>query len=680
MDDIMDTEHIRDNIQVIEIAPPRHDGLQPTLDPALWIGSMPWMGIDVPSLQDCCTAKQIRCPTLDLTSVQCNVTRKLSYLQECFANMSDYERFACGYKHMLFAGIDEVITRTKTASGDNSATIYECIQEVKSCMHHFAMSIGDDQMYCKYVDAVNVFSSLSSYYTLPRREYYKEHREYRDDVQYIIDGKFKCLTRVCQLISLNSLGGISISMSEQETRKILYLDMPSNANRTLAVMLRMIIPPRVFDAVAMIAKTGEHFDTEYMKSLNWNRGISPSTESIELIIESVCERERVDMLEWLVRFQHTEAYRNTVLQQVAKTSVRVLKQLLDRCKNVLPMNPCQVYYLYMGAFNNPDPSCLWFLTELNLKPPPLMSCLGGVCAASMTTRQSHADFLNHIISELKYPLRPAHFGDFVQFADVKCMNIYLKHCGEELLSLFKSDKIPLSTVLSNCNGTYEAKKNLADYLLSNLMHHPTPKVVSQLMNMCSDVFVDLPHGNTYTCAEKLEQMKVFASYYASLRQRYTEMGNFQVSLKTRMEMLDSPQHMIPQNEDSLSVIEYLHKELGVSLNMCTFTLTNCLECQGLLEYLQKFITKHEYLRITDMFGNNDAIFHHSPHKVLNIKSLLLAGHVKDSLINEYIVMYNRKQIQSLRDTLALGILSRTVTDKKYLLVSMKELGLPPADM
>lgn len=273
--------------------------------------------------------------------------------------MSDRQRLESGCKPIICAGIDCALSRSHCTLAK-----YECIQEIKSGMHAYAMALGSPQQYAEYARVDNVISSLKHIHTLPTREYYSNNEDHAADLAYAITGKAKCLQHAWSIISQDQPPG-SANILQALCRIKLYESITIATDNRLINVIQQVVHPMGFDALRVTWATEKGLDDAWLKSCKWPARSMRYMKYRSKVVEALCISNRTDILKWMLDNSPRVDYTSEILCRLSNTSVDLVKQLVD----VKSIGGNDLQHLYVGAFSNPDASCLDYLVRQGVNPP-----------------------------------------------------------------------------------------------------------------------------------------------------------------------------------------------------------------------------------------------------------------------------------------------------------------------
>lgn len=458
-------------------------GAMPTQYPVQpWHGSALWLFDDFLGLEDRCMVKLIWDQSADISRLSPSLRSRLYCLSHIFSGMTPHQRLVSGCKMIACAGIDCAMVRSPSP-----LVGYECIHQIRSGMHAYSMAIGSANTYAAHVTAENVISSIKYFFTIPTREFYTTDKDFAVDLEHVIAGKAACL-HMAWIVAIKE--DISPWTGEYRLKDLFSWELcrrlSSTMDKRLFGIIRNVITPRGFDALRLTCVSECALDEAWIKTCTWSPGVHLYDTYTRDIVTDLCKAWRLDVVMWMLDNHDIVKYTNSIWRVLAEISVDFVVALvkLDTVDDV------SLQHLYYGAFSNPDDRCLFYLVEQGLMPPDKFTEFGDVRAVALTGIRSHHAFLDHMTSTLGYSLLYTDFPDFLKFADVDCMDILLKKCGDSIVSDLVSNCWKLAISSTTLTSSMRTLKNVLDYLLGRLMAtDPSAALLLHMLNMCRTLFV-----------------------------------------------------------------------------------------------------------------------------------------------------------------------------------------------
>lgn len=638
-----------------------------------WKGSAHWLSTLPPSYEQACIIRLIWDTDLSPPNASRFFTTKLWAFRLCFSNMTLRERINSGDRCIMFAGIDCAM-----ASAANAKAAMGFVQEVKSGMHAYAMSIGDAPMLLEYVTIVNAYSSLQSYYTLPPRHLFHTDAEWDDHLKHLLENKRKCLKIVWDTLSKQFHNNVLL---EKWARLQLYFKMPRTAHPTLVDHLSSIVPPNGYEALMITAVKNIAVNNLWLASLRWDSNLAPSFISDYPVITALCEKSRADVLRWMLstKIRQLVGLHGIILRVIARTDAKLAQYVLTTClpRVVQPRNIRE--NLIIGACQNPDNECLKIITDLEIYPPDTVECLGGTSTLSLCGKHSHMTYLNYMTSTLKFKFHVSQLKDFLALADVKCLSMYLQMCGEDILKDMRLHPEKLPNILSKFHGTFEAHKYMVDFLMTNLLHKSEKvKLIRALQSMCLNIFKQLPqYVVAHSVESVIDQMKYVAMMYESIRMEVIKTTINILPLKQKLEEDPCLLCNLPRSNASLEIFKYFFKDLKLHPKHFILTLRNCLQCRNLLEYANENMNP-PMLVLCEM--DFSTLFQHEPREVINCKGMIATRELPKRVLLNYVTMQAKTFTHNLSNVIASGIICRCIQNTDMATVALNVDELPPPEI
>lgn len=477
--------------------------------------SSTWLFDDLLSREDTCMLRLIWDQSGAMSHLPTSLMYRLSILTDIFRGLTPYERFASGSKLIAYAGIDCALAQCPSLFAT-----YEVMQEIKGGMHDYAMAMGCDRIYEKHVTVYNMYSSLKYFFTLPTREYYTTDEEHVDDVTRMVAEKAACLRRVWSLATTHSAPHWSNVQFEQDTcRDILYKHLSRNTDARLIAVLREVIIPRGIDALRLTWATDAGVDDAWLKSCTWRPILSVCEEYINTVTMDLCKDGRTDVLRWMLDNPSDEDHTNNILTALSATSVDLVSDLVD----LYNIDTEAVEHLYLGAFSNPDDTCLFHLAERGLKPPETFRVIREISAVALACKRSHSAFLVYMTSTMGFSIDPSQIKDFLLYLDTDCMSVFLNACGDELATYLNAHSwIPRTFVYSSMCSP-RALDNVLRFLIECLTAtHPSKELLLSILTMCSNFFVGMArHVEDTGRVECFSKLRSIMRHYDEVKSRLT---------------------------------------------------------------------------------------------------------------------------------------------------------------
>lgn len=628
--------------------------------------SILWISEYVPTLEDLCIVFMLRRPHLILHRLSHSVLNTVRILRERFSAM---QRFTSGHRLIMYAGID-CSTDRATSKREEA----ECIAEIKSGLQAYLMASGDARSYAAVANTTNVYSSLAHYYTLPSRELYNTDKSYRLHVAGIVEEKEECIRTAWDVVC-------SVGQMQQElkttVRKLLYLDIPEDADPRLVAILGNVIDPVGCEALMYTVGTYEPLNAQWLEGLDW------TTQCATAVIQKVCKAGRVDVLKWLLTTDKVNrSAQLDVMTCATSTSLSLVIDVLYGTVDVSSLQDVAVESLYLGAFRNPDQSCLFYLETCGIRPPESMTITGRISTVAMCTVQSHLQYMRHLTSFYGFQMSPHHFREYLMQADVDCMNEYLKTCGKTIVESYRRQPDLLLFALSDMSGPMDARKNVVEYVISELVKDdPSVYVLEHLLVMCRAIFRKLPScTDEHPIHSVLDQMRYVSNRHYYLKTLLYSLASSMIFPHHMYDLMhgeDALVYMLPSNKHALGIMKYLVEEEYITLPDYKVGVETCMHCAGLCEYLDTWNNRGDWISISNPLPLFTGIYFRNPGEVVNCLPMIVNGRFPLFHLTRYVHLHTTNCMFDLRNVVAFGVLQRIAKDLEVARVAAKTVSLPP---
>lgn len=630
--------------------------------------SIHWICPDMASLSDLCTISLIWKATAPL-GLEANVVMKsIEKLKVMFDAMTDFERFTCGHRMVTYAAFDCAVSRAEFRYEAK-----ECIDQIIDGMQGYSMAMGESAVYKRYVNIHNLYSSIPYFFNLPGPEYYLPGQAYTDSLDYLIAEKAECLHIACDLLRCSADDALK-QLTYMVRNKLYSSILPKTPHKLLEVLFSEF-DPNVFEALNTILITGIDMNKEWLATREW-----PLFEwdTLSLIVERACKADRQNVLEWLLQTYKASKYITNILGCVAEHSLSLLKKLLPVRLRTLAHKEDLAEMLYMGAYNNPDEGCLYYLESCDILPPIHMKCLGDRLGMSLCSLRSHYKFMKHILENQTIILSHWHLNDFLKDSDDQCLMLFLQEYGHASIHFFKTRPTALFDLLKAFKGSITAHHVIVQYLVTGLTEgKPETIIIQSLMIMLRNTFRKIPHlVDTNTAEEVIREMIFLAELYEELQTMLMRLNTTLTDEQGVLELNRPWTDMLPNGPACLKIIKFLVSHMQMQPTKYQVTLQNCLNCPGLLPYL-KNVTFPPYNPVMTLENWDQAIMsQYSPSSILESKYLITVGQVSVDMMKEYCIFRRECNEMSLRDVVAQGVLCRIVDQQQVLNYHSNLIELP----
>lgn len=160
---------------------------------------------------------------------------------------------------------------------------------------------------------------------------------------------------------------------------------------------------------------------------------------------------------------------NCILTACAETSLSALTCALRCCQDRDCTASSTQHALYLGALHNASSDCIWHLITTFGLPKNLNDDDDNEFLPSLCCVHSRDDVLKLMLSERGREINEWAFEAFIFTADVRCMNMYLVHCGDAIAKRCMEHRGTFYDLMSMYyHGNSLALGNLLNYFIPRL--------------------------------------------------------------------------------------------------------------------------------------------------------------------------------------------------------------------